>query len=393
MNIPWKTVIWAAVAVAAVAAIVLVFLPEPVPVDVAEVKHGSMQVVLEAEGRTRVFDRYVVSAPVSGTLGRVSVEIGDVLQRGSVVATIAPLSVDNVQRAQIEGRIASAEANVQRLRRMAAGTAVRLAEVERERDRMREVVAAGAVARRELDRAASAVEMVRTEMAAAESAVTAAEAEAATLRSGRAAYHSGGDRSAVTLRSPAVGRVLRLYEHDRRAVAAGTPILEIGDPNGLEIVIDVLSSDAVAIRPGAPVVISGWGGERTLNARVRYVEPAAFSRISALGIDEQRVNVIAEFVSPPSALGDNYRVEASIVIWDGDDVCMVPTGALFRHGEQWAVFRLEEGRAARRTVRLGRRNPHHAEVLDGLAAGDRVVVHPSDQVVDDVDVVERTARK
>jgi HlyD family secretion protein len=178
------------------------------------------------------------------------------------------------------------------------------------------------------------------------------------------------------------GRVLRVIEESERVVPVGAPLLEIGDPRALEVVVDVLSADAVKVRPGADVVFEDWGGERTLEGRVRLVEPSGFTKVSALGVEEQRVNVIADFVEPPAMLADGYRLEARIVVWEGADVLTIPASALFRRGGTWEVFAVVDGRARRRGVTLGHRTPARVEVIGGLDAGDVVVLHPSDLVGD-----------
>ena len=192
----------------------------------------------------------------------------------------------------------------------------------------------------------------------------------------------------IDVRSPVAGHVLRVHEESERIVAAGTPLLEVGDPGDIEVVVDVLSADAVRIRPGAPVAIEDWGGEQPLEARVRLVEPSGFTKVSALGVEEQRVNVVADFVDGPGALGDGYRVEARVVVWEAPDVVRVPGSALFRRGDAWHVFVVERGTARLRRVEVGHRGSFEAELLAGLEPGERVVLHPSDRVQDGVRVRE-----
>jgi HlyD family secretion protein len=194
----------------------------------------------------------------------------------------------------------------------------------------------------------------------------------------------------VEVRAPAAGQVLRVFEESARIVPAGTALLEVGDPGSLEIVVDILSSDAVAVKPGDRFLVSDWGGARTLEGRVVRVEPSAFTKLSALGIEEQRVNVIASLAQPEPALGDRYRVEVSVVVWEADDVLRVPTSALFRHGEDWAVFAVESGRARRRLLQLGREASFDAELLGGLEPGAVVIAHPSDRIQDGARVEPRS---
>jgi HlyD family secretion protein len=222
---------------------------------------------------------------------------------------------------------------------------------------------------------------------ALQAAQSRAAAAAHQVEQARAALLAAGPGSTLALRSPVCGRILAVPERSERVVVAGTPLVEVGDCSQLEIIVDILTTDAAAVRLGALMLVEPWSdGRPALEARVRRVEPAAFTKISALGVEEQRVNVIADFVTRPDGLGDGFRLEARIVVWEGADVLKVPSSALFRAGEQWAVFVVVDGRARLRTVDMGHRNPSEAEITDGLAAGDVVVRHPSDRVADGVRV-------
>jgi HlyD family secretion protein len=228
---------------------------------------------------------------------------------------------------------------------------------------------------KELEAAEFTAHKADYEVRAAEAALLAASGQT-----------DGNSDVAVELRAPISGSVLRVLEESERVVTVGTPLLELGDPEKLEIVIDILSTDAVPVRPQAPVLIEEWGGAGALQGRIRLVEPSGFTKISALGVEEQRVNVIADFVDDPGKLGDGYRIEARIVVWKGDNVLKIPSSALFRRRDAWNVFVVEGGRARRRAIEVGHRNPFEVEVLGGLQEGDLVVVHPSDTLDDGVRV-------
>lgn len=379
---------------------VYAFRPQPVPVDIAEITRGPMQVAVSDEGYTRVHDVYVVSAPVTGYLLRIESEVGDqVTADKTSLADLLPTHpefLDERSRNQAEAAIRSAEA------------ALRLAQAER-RDAEAQLEFARADARRARALAKkghiSKVELERTELAldSAEAALDTARAaervRQGELENARAALISPGrgapqfdEKEVVKVTAPVSGRVLQRLQESERVVTSGTPLLEIGNPGQLEIVVDLLSRDAVKVNRNAPVEITAWGGDLPLNGRVRLVEPFGFTKISALGIEEQRVNVIIDFTDPRetwSRLGHGYRVDAAIEIWRADDVIRVPTGALFRHQNTWAVFKVLDDRAVRTDVVIGHNNGRVAEVLKGLMPGDRVVLHPSERIEDGSRLKER----
>lgn len=390
---------WALAGLGAVAlaiALALALRPTPVPVDVATVSHGPMQVTVDEDGRSRVKDRYVVSAPVAGTLARIELHAGDSVRRGDLVARLVPVSsplLDPRSTAEAEARVAGAAAALKQ-----ASTVVQRARASeefarREAERQRKLVQAGAAAAQLLEQAELDVRLRAEERASAEFGERVAASELRLARTALLSLRGGklpAGRFDVT--SPVDGRVLGVMQESEGVVQQGTPLLEIGDPRALEVVVDVLTSDAVAIRPGASVRIERWGGDSALRGRVHRVEPSAFTRISSLGVEEQRVNVIVDLDEPPEqlrALGDGYRVEASILTWESPDVLQVPEGAVFRAGEGWAVYVVEGGTARLRPVRLGRRNGEQAEILEGLHQGERVVVYPGDSVLDGTRVEPR----
>lgn len=363
------------VAFAAIAAALLVwgFWPQPVMVDAGIAVRGPLRVSVTEEGRTRVRERYVVAAPVSGLLRRIGFEVGDAVRAGQVLAQIAPspsVLPDSRVREQDEARVAAATAALEAARadaEFARGELVRI----------RALHEARVVAQRELDLAEN-----RDRAAGAAVAVARHDLESAHAAL-RHAGVSSGEQVAVV--SPVDGVVLALARKSEAPVFAGEPLVEVGDPRGLEVEVDVLSADAVRITPGARVLLHRWGGEGVIEAQVRAVEPAGFTKISALGVEEQRVLVIADLEGDPgrwSRLGHGYRVEAEFVLWESDGVLQVPASAVFRLGDGWAVFAVEDGRARLRRVEPGQRNGLAAEILGGLDAGAVVVVHPERSLTD-----------
>jgi len=392
------------------AAVLYAFRPAPVPVDLGAVTRGSMRVTVDEEGQTRIRERYIVSAPLAGRLRRISMDAGDiVMAEDTVVATIdptAPELLDARARAEAEARVHAAEA----ARRQADANRERarsaLDFAENEHARTRAAYEGGAANPTELDAKEMLHKTRRAEFRGAEHARDIATyelevARAALLRTQPDAVRGAGEGSrgavggggfAFDIRAPISGRVLRVFQESVAVVTPGEELLEVGDPTDLEIVIDVLSTDAVRITKGAEVVIEHWGGDEPLRASIRLVEPSAFTKISALGVEEQRVNVIADFLSPleeRETLGDGFRVEGRIILWRADDVVRVPASALFRGDETWEVFVVKGGRAERRAVTIGHRNGSVAEILGGLEPGEQVVVHPGDHVEDGVRVRQR----
>ncbi len=374
------------------------FRPRPVPVETGAVARGALAVTVEEEGRTRVRDRYEVSAPVAGYLRRITLDVGDSVARNQVVAELDPLPstvLDPRAHAEAQARVASAEFALEAAEEKAAAAVAEASRADHEYARRKQLREAGGISQEEVDTAELLARRMAAERRSAAFAVEVArfELEAArTALSYSAAQPSAPRTEHVEIRAPVASSVLRLVRRSEGVVAPGETLIEIGDPSALEVEVDVLSSDAVRIAPGTLVRFRRWGGEDDLLGRVRVVEPAGFTKISALGVEEQRVWVIADITSPPEQwqrLGDGYRVEASFVLWQGDDVLQVPTGALFRQGDEWAVFVFADGRAARRAVSVGHRNASAAQVLDGLAAGERVILHPPNEVSDGGRVTER----
>lgn len=375
---------WALSAAVVVLLLALAFRPTPATVDVGQVVRGPLEITIDADGVTRIVDRFQVAAPVTGRLQRIEAREGDAVSRSQILARITPTPLDPQAIAQARSAVTAAEARLEEAntRVVQARSTMELAQLTAER--VRAVVAEGGMSLDARDRAELEAANAEREYAAAQARVRAASSDVAAARAALVDVDPEGavGRAAANVTAPAAGRILRVHERSERVVPAGTPLVEIGDAAGLEVVVDVLSTDAVRIPPGAAMRIEDWGGEGALHARVRLVEPAAFTRISTLGVEEQRVNVIGDLVGAPTALGDGYRVEARIVIWEASDVLKVPSSALFRTTDGWAVFVVEGGRAHLRSVEIGNRGIAEAEVLTGLNAGDEVVLFPSDQLRD-----------
>ena len=378
-----KLVLVAAVAGIAVL-LALAFRPAALDVDIAAVQRGALQETLEQEGKTRMHDSFVLASPVAGRLKRIELHAGDPVKVGEIVATIDPVPLEPQQRAALEARVQTAQElereAAARVQRAEAGSSQAKADLER----ATKLAAEGVIAREALEKAQTADKTANKELDAAlfkskAAASQVEEAKAALLAT--AAQDPAGIKT-VYLRSPVPGRILRLIEQSERVVGQGTPVVSIGYTPRLEIVADYLTTDAVKISPGMPALIEEWGGSKPILARVRLVEPGAFTKISALGVEEQRVNVVLDFVSAPEQLGDAYRVEVRVITWQSPRVLKVPLSALFRRGDDWNVFIAETDRASRRNVKIGHRSDLEAEVLDGLREGERVIVHPGNELTD-----------
>lgn len=379
-----------AAALAVLAFLVWAFLPRPVEVELAEVALRTLEVAVEEEGEARIREVFTVSATTAGKLQRISLHAGDSVAQGDRIASIgpaAPVLLDSRSRAVAEASAAAAQAA------MDLGRA-QLAQAEATRDftaadvnRATALFQKGAISQRAYD---NAIRDQKTAQAAVSSALANLAVREKELESALAVLKSDGTaRCCVDILAPVSGRVLRVLTESEQVVQSGTPILELGDPGNLEIVVDLLSSDAVRVAPAAQATVFGWGGP-SIPARVERVEPSAVTRVSALGIEEQRVTVILALEGEPgdwAALGHGFRAITRIAIWQQDGVLTIPVGALFRDGPDWATYIRRDGRAALQKITLGERNEDFAQVLDGLVAGDQVVLHPSDQVQPGVRIV------
>ncbi len=370
---------------------------KPIPVETAAVTRGPLTVSVLEEGRTRIRNRYVVAAPVSGNMRRVTLKAGDEVKANETVLTLiepglAPL-LDARSQAQAEARIAGANAA-----RMQAEQSLEMARTsakfaEAGWARVKSNATQGSISITDRDNIEREALMRDREVRAGEFALKVADFELAQTKAALLQLTTpAAAGSVVEVRAPVSGRVLKVQQESAMMVTAGTPLLEIGDPADLEIEAEILSRDAVAIRVGAEVQVEQWGGDVPLKARVRRIEPAAFTKVSALGVEEQRVIVLSDLDSPPESarmLGDRYRVEVRVAVWHDKDVLLVPSGALYREGREWKTFVLSAGKATQGVVQTGRTDGRSTQVLDGLKAGDLVLMHPPDVVADGSDVVQR----
>lgn len=362
---------------AAGAAAVTMYLRRPVilHLDAVKVTCGSMQVVVEEQGETRARDQFIIAAPVEGELRRILLREGDRVQAGQVVAVLRPSPLGVQPRTENRARVAAAESLV-------VEAEARVSQMEREwelarkeRERVEKLVRSGDVAEKNLDQARTAESVAAQQVAAAKAHLDAAHHDVTALRATQIAVDPP-PAAMMNVRSPVSGRVLTVLQQSERVVAAGAPLLTLGDARYLEVVVDVLSSDAVKIRKGDVVMLEQWGGEQPLRARVRLVEPQAFTKVSALGVEEKRVHVIADFDARPEQLGVGYRVEAKIVIWSGEQLLKIPSSAAFRQGKEWAVFVIRDGVVRVRKIEVGHRNDAELEVVSGLREGEVVVRRP-----------------
>jgi HlyD family secretion protein len=380
------------IAVAAVCAaglLVLIFRPDPVRVEVGTVQRGPLVVSVEEQGRTRARDRYTVAAPITGRLLRTEVDEGRQVVRGDVLATMAPPPEDPRTEATIRAELTAAEARLREAQAALAEAKTDEAQARREAERRADLFAQGTISIETHEKYAQAAHSARARLDTARASLRAARAEVDRARSrllGIGADDVGVQDTMAPVRAPVSGTVLRVHEESERVVPAGTPLFERGKETGLELVIDLLTEEAVEVEAGDVIQITGWGGRNPLEGRVRYVEPQAFTEISALGVEEQRVNVIGDLIDPPASLGAGYRIEAAIVTWRGEDVLTVPTSAIFRQGGGWVTFVVEGTRARLRSIEIGRRGSERAEVLAGLEEADAVIVFPSDLVEEGVRV-------
>ncbi|MET0066631.1 MAG: HlyD family efflux transporter periplasmic adaptor subunit [Candidatus Thiodiazotropha sp.] len=395
-----RILIWTILGSLLIVSLVWAFRPRAVPVDLVTLAPGALTVTVDEEGETRVRDIFVLSAPISGRALRIDAEVGDAVQaEQTLLAEIEPIDptlLDPRSEAQARADIQAAEAN-----RVLAEASVKEAQVElefalKELQRSRKLRQDAMISARELESAELTYE---TRLAALDTARANRQARQAELSRAKAQLISptaprdpSDDCQCVPIRAPIDGQILKIVHKSAGVVGAGEPLLEIGNPADLEIVSDLLSSDAVKVRPGQKVLIENWGGDETLEGMVRRVEPFGFTKVSALGIEEQRVNVIVDFTSPREAwsrIAHGYQVELRIILWRGDSVLTLPLTALFRDGDDWAVFVEEEGKASLRRIKIGRRTGLEAEILEGLEAGLRVVIHPSEQIADGVLIEDR----
>lgn len=397
MHLTGRHIAIAAGLLGAVGVSVWLVIPAAVPVETAPVTKGKFVATVDEDGKTRVRDRYAVAAPLAGRLSRIRFKVGDQVRVDDPVATIAsspaPL-MDPRARREVEERLGMAEANLERARAVVERAKAQSDQANIDLTRARTLARQGAATTQALERAELAVRFADRDLRAAEFQNHAAEHEISQMRALLARYgeDGNGQPESWNVASPVAGVVLKVAQESETIVQPGTVLMDIGDARDLEVVVDVLSTDAVEIRPGADVTIDHWGGEGKLKGRVRRVEPAAFTKVSTLGVEEQRVNVLIEILSPPeqwARLGDAYQVDVQITVFAQDEATIVPSGALFRRGDGWTVYVANDGRAELRQIELLRRSGRFAAIASGLAPAEAVIVYPSDRVAPGVRIAPR----
>ncbi len=362
-----------------------------VPVETASVSQGALQGTITAHGRCRVSGRHTIASPAAGQLERIRFRPGDTVQRGSVIATVTPSAsplLDARSRAQSELRLQASDAAYNKSRADVERLRVVHEQASRELDRVRTLAKKDVVTERDLENAEATARGYAAEMESARQAILLAKVEremARAVLSPEAVSPRAADKNVLEIKTPVSGSVLRLFQSSEGIVAPGTPLLEVGDLSTMEVAVDLLTSEALQVRAGSSATLQVPGSDASLNARVRVVEPAAFTKVSALGVEEQRVTVILDPVDQNPVwknLGDGFHMEVGINVWDAANVMKVPTSSTFRYGKGWGVFVVRRGRATLRAVEIGRNNGTHAEVLKGLESNDEVIVHPSDKLND-----------
>ncbi len=399
MNTTWRRrLIWLAVLLLVVSALIYGFQPQPRLVDIAGVTRGPLQVSVEEEGKTRVIDRYVISAPVAGTTCRTELDVGDHVDKDQVLLNIKPLrsqALDPRSWAEAKSRVAAAESALHAAEQNAQSARAEADLAAKELTRLEPLAESGHISQDRLDQAAALARSTRAANRSADFAVDVAryELEAARTALNYTGVEGQGDAAAnVLVRAPVTGRVLEVHQECEGVVSPGQPLLVVGDTRSLEIETDVLSADAVRIKPGMRVELHRWGGEQPLLGQVRNVEPVGFTKVSALGVEEQRVLVISDITSAMTEwqnLGDGYRVESEFILWEADDVLQIPASALFRLNDGWAVFIVEGDKAIERAVKVGQRNGLSAEILEGLKEGEPIITHPDNAIENGVAVKQR----
>lgn len=382
---------WLLPAAGAAAVLALALRPRPVRVEVVALERGPMRVTVDEEGRTQVKRRYVVSAPVEGRLLRIALQAGDPVSEGDPVATVVPVDaplLDPRTRSEQEARLEAAQEGTAQANAAVARARIAEANARSELERKRRLAAASAISQAELEAAETDAASRAQELAGSESGAKIAEHQLtqarAALSPGRLAKHDG-----LAILAPAPGRVLRVAHESEGVVMSGATLMEIGDPGTIEIATDLLTVDAVKVRPGMPALVDHWGGAVPLAARVRTVEPSGFTKVSALGVEEQRVRVILDLVDPSGAkcaLADNFRVEVHIAVWQREGVLRIPATALFHRGDTWAAMVAKNGRLRERRLEVGEQSAELAEVRGGLEPGELVVLHPGDSLTEGMSV-------
>lgn len=360
--------------------------PKTLAVESVVIQRGALSVGVDAQGRTQAKLRYTVGAPISGRLMRTPLREGDRIEEGQVLARIAPPPTDARTAATARAELAAAQARERQAAAARGEADSRLSLANSELKRRTELYAQGFIGAEARETYLQAAQAALSRVDVAQATLAAARADVQSARSRLLGTGTGTGEGAIEVRAPVGGVVLKVHEESERVIAAGSPLFDLSKGNALELVMDVLTQEAVQVSSGNAIRITGWGGAETLQGKVRQIEPGAFTKVSTLGVEEQRVNVIGDLDAPVDSLGAGYRIEANIVTWSSDDVLTVPTGALFRRAGAWHVFAVEAGRARLRALEVGHRNADMAEVASGLKEGEQVVLFPSGLVADGVTV-------
>lgn len=366
------------------------FYPKATEVDIAEIRNGRFERSIEEDGKTRLRDRFVVSAPVAGRLARLTLREGDEVSAAQVVATLwpaAPALLDERRLQEQREQVAAAEASVQRAQAGKARAEVALAQADVDLKRNESLALRGFISTAQMENARLAAQLRRRELDSATQDEIAAAHQLAQLR---VALRQAGGKEPLANRpwpvtSPVAGKVLKVRQQSEAVLAAGTPLVEIGDPSRMEVIVDLLTEDAAQVQAGALATLANWGGPAELQARVRRVEPSAFTKVSALGVEEQRVNVLLDIVTPPGqwkTLGDHFKVDVRIPVQSADNATLVPVGCLFPRGSRSALFVLDGGRARLKEVELVARNGRDAWIRTDLKPGTTVIAYPPATLAD-----------
>lgn len=364
-------------------------IPRPTLVDIVLAKRGPLQVTIEEEGKTRVIDHYVLSAPVDGFARRINLEIGDAVEKDQQIVSLEPLRsnvLDPRSRAEAEARVSAAKAALNAANQNARAAEADAQFAEDEKKRFQRLYESGTIPYDKYQQSITDAQRTKAKLESTKFAVQVAQfektaAEAALRYS--AAQASGEDPETVSIKAPVSGKVLKIHHKSEGVVNKGDPLIDIGDPHSLEVEVEVLSRDAVRIKPGTKVEFTRWGGNATLEGSVRTVEPVGFTKISALGVEEQRVHVIVDITSPKNEwkdLGDGYRVETSFILWEGKNILQVPSSALFHHGDGWALYTANNNIAELRIVKTGQRSGITTQILSGISESEKIINHPGDNL-------------
>ena len=377
------------IAIAAVLLVLMIFYaisPSPLPVEAASAETRTLTILVEERGRTRARDPYIVAAPITGRLLRSEMDEGDTVSRGQLIARIALAPEDQRTEAISRANLTAAEARYAAAQAALMETESSYARARKEEERRNELFKNNLTSQEEMEYYFQVTDSAQARFLSAQATLAAAAADVESARSRLLGINLDNDEGIQEVSAPVDGTIYRVYEESERIVQAGTPLFDISNDDSLEIVIDLLTQDAVKVQPGDPILVSGWGDDRVISARVSYIEPQAFTKISALGVEEQRVNVIGEFLEPHTPLGAGYRIEAGIVVWEEENVLTVPTSAIFQRNNRWQVFIINAGKVEQRTLELGQRGREFAQVVSGINPGDTVILYPSDLIAEGINV-------